>query len=348
MASLRDDSLRRPWCPVMLALCLSFSLPPLAHAEFHVLRTAVLGGDGGWDYITFDGVGHRLFVSRSTHVMVVDAQSLKVIGDIPNTPGVHGVALAQDQGHGFTSNGHDTSVTMFDLKTLQPLARVRVGLNPDAIAYDAASKRVFVMNAASKTASAIDPATGTVVGTVALDGQPEEAAFDGAGHMYVNLEDTSQIVRVDTRTLKVLGRWSLAPGQGPTGIAIDRDHGRLFSACGNSRMVVSDVAKGKVVATLPIGARVDGAGFDASQGLAFSSNDEGTLTVVKEESPDSFKVVSNVPTAPGARTLTFDPTSRRVYTITAEFAPAPPPTPEQPRPRRALVPGSFKLLVLGD
>ena len=348
MIALRPRTNVRHLRAALLALSLAVSLPMQARAEFHVLRTVMLGGDGGWDYLAFDGVGHRLFITRSTHVMVLDSDSLTVVGDIPNTPGVHGVALVQDAGHGFTSNGRDTSVTMFDLKTLQPLARVRVGMVPDAITYDSATKRVFVMNGGSGSASAIDPATGTVVGTITLGGQPEEAACDGAGHMFVNLEDTSQVVSVDTRTLKVLGRWSLAPGASPSGIAMDPAHGRLFSTCANSKMVVSDVRKGKVVTTVPIGARVDGAGFDPAKGLAFSSNGEGTLTVVKEDSPDKFSVVANVPTARGARTMTFDPASRRVFTITAQYGTAPPATPDQPRPRAPLVPGSFQLLVLGE
>jgi len=196
---------------------------------------------------------------------------------------------------------------MFDLKTLQPLARIPVGMGPDAITYDPASRRVFVMNGGSGTASAIDPKSGGVVGTVVLGGQPEEPACDGKGHMYVNLEDSSKVVSVDTRTLEVLGRWSLAPGEEPTGIALDRAHGRLFSGCANNKLVVSDVERGSVVAVLPIGARVDGAGFDPAKGLAWSSNGEGTLTVVHEESPTKFSVVGNVTTALGARTCTFDP-----------------------------------------
>ena len=331
-----------------LALFVMLILPAQARAEFHLLHTAVLGGDGGWDYITFDSIGHRLFITRSMHVMVVDSDSLKLIGDIPNTPGVHGVALVQDLGRGFTSNGRDTSVTMFDLKTLQPLARIRVGMQPDAITYDPASKRVFVMNGGSGSASAIDPKAGAVVGTVMLGGQPEEPACDGKGRMYVNLEDSSRVVMVDTRTLKVVGGWPLAPGEEPTGIAFDRAHDRLFSGCANNKLVVSDVQKGSVVATLPIGARVDGVGYDAAKGLAFSSNGEGTLTVVQEESPAKFSVVGTVTTALGARTCTFDPSSRRIFLITAQFGPLPDSTAAQPRPRRPMLPGSFQLLVFGE
>jgi YVTN family beta-propeller protein len=335
-------------CLAAVTACAALTVPAIAHAEYHLLRTTVLGGDGGWDYLTYDAVGHRLFIARSTHVMVVDSDSFKVIGDIPNTPGVHGVALVQELGRGFSSNGRDTSVTMFDLKTLQPLARIRVGMNPDAIVYDAASKRVFTMNGGSDDASAIDPATASVVGTVALGGRPEESACDGKGLMFVNLEDSSRIVIVDTRTLKSLARWPLAPGEEPTGIALDRAHNRLFSVCANNKLVVSDVQKRSVVTTLPIGGRVDGVGFDAARGLAFSSNGEGTLTVVHEDSPARYSVVANVPTALGARTLAFDAEAHRIFLVTAQYGPLPDSTAAQPRPRRPLVPGTFQLMVFGE
>ena len=337
-----------PLCLAVAVVCAVLTLPAIAHAEFHLLRTTVLGGEGGWDYLTYDGVGHRLFIPRSTHVMVVDSDSLKIIGDLPNTPGVHGVVLVQELGRGFTSNGRDTSVTMFDLKTLQPLARIHVGMNPDAIVYDPASRHVFTMNGGSHDASAIDPATGTVVGTVALGGKPEEPACDGKGRMYVNLEDSSRIVTVDTRALKLLDNWSLAPGEEPTGIALDRTNNRLFSGCGNSKLVVSDVLRRSVVTTLPIGARVDGVGFDAARGLAFSSNGEGTLTVVHQESPANYTVVGTVPTAFGARTLAFDPETHRIFLVTAQFGPLPDSTAAQPRPRRPTLPGTFQLMVFGE
>lgn len=332
----------------VLPLALATTAPGAAERSFHPIRTVVLGGEGGWDYVLFDGPGHRLFVTRSTHVMVLDSDRLDVIGDIPDTPGVHGVALASGTGHGFTSNGRDTSVTMFDAKTLAKLARIRVGLRPDAITYDAASKRVFVMDAGSAECTAVDPVAGAAIGTVALGGQPEEAVTDGRGRIYVNLADTREVVTVDTQTLQVVGRWSLAPGEGPTGIALDAEHGRLFSGCSNGKLVVSDVAKGAVVATLPIGARVDGVGFDPGAALAFSSNGEGTLSIVHEDSPGRFHKVGDLPTAPGARTLAFDPARHRVFLVTARFGTPPEPTAEQPRPRAPMVPGSFELLVLGE
>jgi DNA-binding beta-propeller fold protein YncE len=332
----------------LAVLAAVLAMPNAARAEFHVLRRATLGGEGGWDYVTVDDSGHRLYIARSTHVMVVDTDSLRVIGDVPNTPGVHGVALVPAMGRGFSSNGRDTSVTMFDLATLRELRRIRVGMRPDAIVYDPASRRVFTLNGGSDDATAIDANTGVVAGTIALGGRPEAPACDGKGRMYVNLEDSSQVVVVDTRSLKVVGRWSLAPGESPTGLALDTAHGRLFSGCGNQKLVVSDVKSGKVITTLPIGDRVDGVAFDSELALVFSSNGEGTLTVVHQDSPGTFTVVGNVPTAVGARTLALDPHTHRIYLVTAQFGTAPAPTTEQPHPRPPLVPGSFEVLVVGE
>ena len=333
--------------PRLLPILVLFVLPIPALADFHLLRKATLGGEGGWDYLTLDREAHRLYIARSTHVMVVDADSLKVVGELSGTLGVHGVALVPELGHGFTSNGRDSSVTIFDLKTLQTVGRVRVGLRPDAIVYDPASRRVFTMNGGSNDATAIDVATGTVAGTVPLGGQPEAAACDGQGKLYVNLEDSSQVVVVDTRTLKTGGRWSLAPGEHPTGLALDAAHSRLFSGCANRKLVVMDARNGAVLAALPIGERVDGVAFDPGLGLAFSSNGEGTLTVVRAESPKRFTVAGNVTTARGARTLALDSHAHRVYLVTAQFGPTPAPTAEQPHPRPSMVPDTFEVLVFG-
>lgn len=340
-------SLARLAAPLAMLIA-ALAVPAPVRAGFHLLRQATLGGEGGWDYLKLDDSGLRLYVTRSSHVMVVDTGSLRVVGDLPNTPGVHGVALAPELGRGFTSNGRDTSVTIFDLGTLRELSRVRVGLGPDAIVYDPASKRVFTMDGGSDDATAIDAATGTVAGTIALGGRPEEAACDGKGRMYVNLEDSSRVVVVDTHALKVVGRWSLAPGEGPTGIALDAAHDRLFSGCGNQELVVSDVKSGAVVTTLPIGERVDGVAFDPALGLAFSSNGAGTLTVVHEDAPSRFTVASNVATAVGARTLALDPHRHLIYVVTAQFGTALEPTAKQPHPRRELVPGTFQVLVFGE
>jgi YVTN family beta-propeller protein len=316
-------------------------------AGYHVVKQFKLGGEGGWDYLTFDAKGNRLFISRSTHVMVVDAENGKVLGDIPDTQGVHGIALVEDLNKGYTSNGRASTVTVFDLKTLKVLKQIPVGKNPDAIIYDPASKRVFTMNGASDDATAIDAQTDTVAGTIPLEGKPEFAVSDERGRVFVNLEDKSAVVEFDPSKLAVLARWPIAPGEEPSGLAIDRKHARLFSTGANKTLVVLDASTGKVVTTLPIGGNVDGAMFDPEAGLAFSSNGDGTLTVIREDSPDKFTVVENVKTQRGARTLALDAKTHRVYLVTAEFGPPPAPTPERPRPRPSIVPGSFTLLVVG-
>ena len=321
--------------------------PPGGGTGYHVARTIAIGGEGPWDYLTYDAPRHRLFLSHATQVEVVDAESGTVTGRIPGTPGVHGIALARELGRGFVSGGRDSSVTIFDLRTLAVTGRVRVpGRNPDAILYDSTSRRVFTFNGGSADATALDAVTGRVVGTIALEGKPEFAVADGRGGVLVNIEDRGEIVRLDAAALAVRARWPLAGCEEPTGLALDRRHARLFSTCGNGRMVVVDARAGHVVASLPIGAGVDGSAFDPATGLAFASNGEGTITVVHEESPDSFRVLGSVPTRRGARTMTLDPLTHRLYTVTAAFGPPPAPTAEQPHPRPSIVPGSFTLLVL--
>ncbi len=333
---------------LLLLFIMSLTSPQVfPQSGYHVIKQIKLGGEGGWDYLTIDARARRLYISRSTHVMVVDADSGGIIGDIPNTSGVHGIAIVSDLNKGFTSNGRDNSVTVFDLKTLKTIKQIPVGKNPDAIIYDGASKRVFTMNGASQDTTAIDPQTETVAGTIALGGRPEFAVSDEAGRVFVNLEDKSQIVELDTRKLAVLNRWSLAPCEEPSGLAFDRKHKRLFSVCSNKQMAVLNAESGKLVTTVAIGSGPDAAGFDAEAGLAFSSNGEGTLTVVHEDSPDKFSVVENAKTQRGARTMTFDPKTHQVYLITAEFGPPPAPTPERPRPRPSIVPGTFTLLIVG-
>jgi DNA-binding beta-propeller fold protein YncE len=314
---------------------------------YHLLKKYVLGGEGRWDYITCDADAHRLYISRSTHVMVVNADSGAVVGDIPNTPGVHGIAIATEFGKGFTSNGRDATVTIFDLKTLKTLGQVKVGQNPDAILYDPTSKRVFTFNGNSKDTTAIDAKTGTVAGTLALGGRPESGVADGKGKIFVNIEDKSQVIEFDARKLTIDTTWSLAPGEEPTGIAMDKKHRRLFIGCANRLMAVINADNGKLVATVPIGSGVDATAFDPESQLAFSSNGDGTLTVVHEDAPDKMSVVENVATQRGARTMALDPKTHRLFLITAEFGPAPAPTTEQPRPRPTMVPNSFTLLVLG-
>jgi YVTN family beta-propeller protein len=256
--------------------------------------------------------------------------------------------LAPFAGKGFTSNGKDSSVTVFDLKTLKQLASIKIqARNPDVILFEPTSKRVFVFNGGSNNAAAIDAATNAVLGTVSFEGKPELAVADGKGRVFVNLEDKSSVVEFDAATLKVVHSWPLAPGKEPTGISMDRQHRRLFSTCGNNLMIVLNADSGKVVGQLPIGSGVDGAGFDPSTSYAFSSNGEGTLTVVREESPSKFSVVENVITRRGARTMVLDEKTHRIYMLSAKFGPPPAPTAEHPHPRPAIEPGSVTLYTFG-
>jgi len=279
--------------------------------------------------------------------MVLDADSGKSVGDIPDTPGVHGIALAPELGKGFTSNGREGTVSVFDIKTLVPTGKVKVGDNPDAILYDPATQRVFTFNGRSQDSTAIDAASGKVLGTIKLDGKPEFAASDARGQIFVNIEDKSELVAIDPDKLEVKAKWPLAPCEEPTGLSMDRKNRRLFVGCHNKMMAVVDADSGKVLATPAIGEGVDATAFDPETGLAFASCGEGVLTVVKEESPDKFTVAENVPTKRGARTLALDAKTHNVFVVTADFGPPPEPTADNPQPRPAMLPDSFVVLVVG-
>ncbi len=312
---------------------------------YHLLKKIKLGGEGFWDYLAFDSPTRRLFISRGTKVVVLDVDSEKVVGEIPDTTGVHGVALAP--GNGFTSNGQAGTVSIFDLKSLQVIGHAQAGMNPDAIVYDSATKRVFTMNGRSGDITAIDAVTGTVVGTTPVGGKLEFAVADGAGHLYVNVETKSEVVQFDSKNLVVTAHWPLAPCTNPTGLAIDVKNHRLFAGCANKMMAVMDADSGKVIATPPIGLGVDADAFDPGTGFAFASTGSGALTVVHEDSPSQFTVVDDVPTQAGARTMALDPKTHEVYLVTAEFAPPPAPTADNPHPRGGMVPDSFVVLVFG-
>jgi DNA-binding beta-propeller fold protein YncE len=331
---------------LLCGLCLS-AVCYAAEPGYHVIKKVQLGGEGGWDLLTVDSAARRLYISRSTHVMVVDIDTDKVVGDIPNTSGVHGIAVAPELNRGFTSNGKTNTATIFDLKTLKVLGQVKTGTNPDAILYDPASKRVFAFNGKSHDATVFDAVSGDVVGTVALGGKPELAEADGKGMVFVNLEDKSEVVEIDSAKLVVTKRYSLKPGEEPTGIGVDPEHHRVFSGCNNKLMTVLDTESGKVVATVPVGEGVDGSGFDPAAGLAFSSNGEGTLTVVRESSPGKFEVAETVPTQRGSRTMAIYPKTHNVYLPAAQFLPPPAPTPDNPKPRPTMVKDSFVVLVVG-
>ncbi|MFL6215932.1 MAG: YncE family protein [Blastocatellia bacterium] len=316
-------------------------------AGYHLLKRIEVGGEGGWDYLTVDSAARRLYVSHATRVVVIDLDKNAVVGEIPNTNGVHGIAIVPELGRGFTSNGRDNNVTIFDVKTLKVISQVKTGTNPDAIIYDPASRRVFTFNGRSNDATAIDAASGNVAGTIALGGKPEFAAADGKGTIYVNIEDKSEVVAIDSNKLTVKARWPLAPGEEPSGLAMDRQARRLFVVCSNKKMIVMNADNGHVVADLPTGEGTDATAFDPETKLAFSSNGEGTLTVIHEDSPDKYRVIENATTQRGARTMTLDPKTHMVYLATAQFGPPPAATPDRPRPRPSIVPGSFVVLVFG-
>ncbi|MGA8867889.1 MAG: YncE family protein [Candidatus Sulfotelmatobacter sp.] len=337
------------WTPIVLLLATTgfvATAPAASDPGYKVVNTYKLGGEGGWDYLTADAAARRLYISRATHVIVIDLDSGKPVGDIADTPGVHGIALAPEFGRGFVSNGREGTVSIFDLKTLATSSKVKVGENPDAILYDPATKRVFTFNGHSHDSTAIDAAKGTVLGTIKLDGKPEFAVTDGKGELFVNIEDKSELVAIDPDKLEVKSKWPLAPCQEPSGLAIDRTHRRLFAGCDNKMMAVVDADTGKVLATPPIGDGVDATRFDGETGLAFASCGEGVLTIIREESPDKFSVVENVPTQAGARTLELDPKTHNIYVVTAKFGPPPPATADNPHPRRSILPDSFVVLVL--
>ena len=324
---------------------------PVAGAQagaYHIVKKIAAGGEGGWDYLTADSQNRRLYVSRGSHVMVFDMDRDTLIGDIANTPGVHGVAIDHVHNHGFTSNGRDSSVTVFDLSSLQPIKTVRIkGRNPDAITYDPGTNRVFTFNGGSHDASVIDASSLEQIGTVDLGGKPETGQPDGKGMLYVNIEDKGEVVAVDTRAMQAKARYSLAPCEEPTGMARDAARGRLIIGCGgNSMIAVMDEKTGKLVTTIPAGEGIDASGFDASTQLGFASAGAGNVTVVHENADGTFTTVGTVATQARARTMTVDEKTHKIYLSTAEFGPAPAPTAEVPRPRAPMIPGSFVVLVL--
>jgi DNA-binding beta-propeller fold protein YncE len=313
---------------------------------YHLVKTIPIGGEGGWDYCLVDSDARRVYVSHATHVVVLDADTDKIVGDIPDTQGVHGIALASDLGRGFTSNGRANTVTIFDLKTLKTISSVGVGgQNPDAIFYDAASQRVFAFNGRSNNVTAINGADGSVAKMFPVGGKPEFAAGAGDGHVFVNIEDKSELLEIDAQKLAVIQRWPLAPCKEPSGLAMDTKNRRLFAVCDNNMMAVVNAETGKVVATPKIGDDPDAAGFDPDAQYAFSSNGgSGTLTVVHEDSPDKFSVVEEVPTKKYARTMASDFKTHNIFLPVADFEDV---TPKGER-RPPMKPNSFQLLVVSE
>ncbi len=327
---------------LILAVAVLGAIPAVAQKSYKLADRVKLGGEGGWDYLVYDSDANRLFITRGTHVMVVDAKTLKATADIPDLSGIHGVALAPELGRGFITSGGDNMLAIFDLKTLKVLDKVKVGERPDAILYDASAKRVYTFNGKSQDSTVVDAATGKVLGTVPLGGKPETGVADGKGNVYVNIEDRSEIVRIDTSKLTVAEHYPMAGCDEPSALAFDVAHRRLFAGCASKIVAVVDPDAGKLVTTVDIGGGVDAGAFNPKTQQIFMSCGEGVLTVIHEDSPNKYSVVQSVPTVKGARTMALDETSNTVYSVTAQFDPTPPPAGQ----RRKVLPDTFELLVV--
>src|SRR5579864_481836 len=318
------------------------SLFAQSSSSYRVTHTYTLGGDGSWDYVVPDPPNHRLFIARQNRVMVVDENTGTLLGEVTGIQGAHGTAVAQSSGHGFATSGNDQSVVMFDLKTFKVLGKIPAAEDADAIVYDSPSNRIFTLNGDAHSSTVIDARAGTLITNIPLGGKPEYGASAGDGKVYANITDTSEVVEIDAKTATVTRRWSTAPCKQPVPMAVDTAHHRLFSGCRSGVMAVSDYQAGKVVATPSIGAGADGAGFDAASGNVFSSNADGTLTVIHQDSPDQYHVLATLETPQGSRNLGLDPTNHRVFVVSAKFGPVP----AGGRGRGPVLPGSFTLMVI--
>ena len=341
--------IRRSWLSVVAALV---AVPALAAAvpsvgsRYHVVARWQLGGDGGWDYMSVDPVTSELYITRGSHVMVVNTANGKLIDDMTGFQGTHGVVFDADGKFGYISDGRANQVVVFDRHTHAVVAQVAAGTNPDGILFEPFTKTVWAFNGRSKNATVIDARTNKVLATVPLAGKPEFPTSDGKGSVFVNIEDKSLLEKVDARTMKPLAQWPLAPCESPSGQAADTEHEILFSVCDGKVMTATDGNTGKVVATVPIGDGPDAAGFDAQRKLVFSSNGEGTLTVVRQDAANRYTVLANVPTQRSARTMALDEKTGKVYLVAAKFGPRPAPTAANPHPWPTIVPGSFVVLVV--
>jgi DNA-binding beta-propeller fold protein YncE len=328
----------------ILICCSNLLKAQTESSGYKIMNKFHIEGDGGWDYLNVDESTGRIFVSHSTVVQVIDEKDGKLLGTIPDTKGVHGIAIAADLNKAFISNGRDSSVTIIDLKSLAFITKIPVtGQNPDAILYDPFSHKVFVYNGRTANATVIDGTTNKVVSTIKLSGKPENSVTDNKGKVYVNIEDKNEITVINSTTDKVEQTWSIAPGEEASGMALDNETHRLFTVCSNKLMVVLDALSGKVLTTLPIGDGCDGAAFDPAMKRAYSSNGEGTMTVVQEINPDQFKVLENVPTLRGARTITIDRKTHHIFMSTAEYV-APDPSAGNTNRRPSVKPGTFMVL----
>jgi DNA-binding beta-propeller fold protein YncE len=323
-----------------VVLALAAAAPVLAQS-YHITHTYDVGGNGSWDYVVPDPANHRVFIARQTRLMVVDEDTGKLLGEVTGVNGAHGTAVAQNSGHGFATSSEDKSVVMFDLKTYKPVSRIPAAEDADAIVYDAPSDRVFSLNGDAHSSTVIDAKAGKLITNIDLGGKPEYGASAGDGKLYANLTDIAEVVEIDTKAAQVTRRWPTAPCKNPVSMAIDTAHHRLFSGCRSGVMAVSDYDAGKVIATLPIGTGVDGAGYDPGLGNAFASNADGTLTVIHQESPDQYSVVQTVKTPVGSRNMGLDPTNHRLFLASGKFGPPP-----ANGKRGPVLPGSFAVIVI--
>jgi hypothetical protein len=330
---------------ICATLLVATALVAQSTSGYHVTHTYVLGGDGRWDYVVPDPPRHRVFIGRENRVMVVDEDSGQLLGEVTGIKGAHGTAIAADTGHGFATSGDDESVVMFDLNTFKTLGRAHAAEDADAIIYDPASKRVFTFNGDAHSSTVLDPKDGGVITNIGLGGKPEYGASAGDGKVYANITDNSEVVEIDGAKASVTRRWSTAPCRQPVSMAIDTTNHRLFSGCRSGVMAISDYQKGRIVTTLPIGMGVDGAGYDAASHDAFASAADGTLTVIHQDSPDAYHVAQTVMTPQGSRNMGLDPSTHRIFVVSAKFQPAPAGT-GRGRGRPSVLPGSFSLLVI--
>jgi YVTN family beta-propeller protein len=336
--------------PRWFLICAIALLCETAAAEdaYKFVSAIPIGGEGGWDILTIDSAANRLYLSHATKVVVVDLNKNAVVGEIADTPGVHGFLAVPEVQHGFSSNGKENKASVVDLKTLRTISKIDTGESPDALVYDLKRGEVYIFNHRGNSVTVIDAKTSNVVATVSLGGEPEFAAIDSAAdRVYVNIEDKSEVVAIDTAKHEVVAHWPLAPGEEPSGIAFDAAHHRLFSTCHNKMMTMLDTQSGKVVGTTAIGTGVDGAAFDDATQLVFASCGEGVTNIVKEETPEKLTVVQTLKTERGARTMALDPQTHRIYLPTAQFQPAPSPSPGVSPSRPTIVPNTLKLLVYG-
>jgi YVTN family beta-propeller protein len=341
---MRTVNILAAWSALMV---LGASAPACAaQAPFEVVSRFALGGEGGWDYPSIDAGTHLLYIARANRVMVVDTASGRIVSEIADTPGVHGIALAPDLKRGYISCGQANLVKVFDLESRTIVASIQTGDGPDAIVYEPLTQRVFAFNGRGHDATVIDARTNAVTATIPLGGKPEFSRVDGRGSLFVNIEDTAELVRIDARAAAVTGRWPLPHCEQPTGLALDAIHRRGFSTCGNQTLAITNLDSGAAVATLPIGKGVDGVEFDAGTQTIFSANGEGNLTIVRENSPERYVVAQTLSTQRGARTIALDPSTHRLYLPTAQLGPPAAATADNPRPRPAALPGTFVVLVV--